>query len=275
MTTHDKEQVRKAAADFIKAKEISQNELATMLDVSPATVSNLINRKWANIDARLWHHVKVYVMPSMPGELYETNDLSSVVNLCNKARQYRFMVGLVGDTGTGKTTALEAYSRRKNVFYTVYDKTMNPKQFFAVLVKKLGISFEGNIHNLINRIAEYLNTVEAPLLIVDEAGKMPRNMILYMHVLRDKTIKNCGIVLAGMPYFKENLKRGVEKEKEGIAEFFRRVNLWHTMKGLTRKEAAQILQDSGVKDTSTLSSTKQIGYLTNEILLLQTINDEI
>ncbi len=209
-------------------------------------------------------------------QVFETNDFSSVVTLCNRARRDNLMVGITADTGMGKTTALETYSKRKNVYYVVYDKTMKPKNFFIALLKQMGFDFEGTIHQMVNRIADELNAQSNPLIIVDEAGKINHTMILYLHVLRDKTIKNCGIVLAGMPYFKSNLIKFSNKEKEGYAEFFRRVNIWHTLTGLTKKETLLILDANGITDAETqkqLCYKKRFADLMNEIYLLHSIND--
>jgi hypothetical protein len=97
-------------------------------------------------------------------------------------------------------------------------------------------------------------------------------MILYLHVLRDKTIKNCGILLGGMPYFKTNLIKYSNKEKEGYAEFLRRINVWHTLKGLSRKEIDLICKEYGIRDAETIREmmpNKRFGDLYNAILLYQ------
>ena len=212
---------------------------------------------------------------TMTNEIFETSDFSSTVTLCNNAKQNRLMVGIIADTGMGKTTTLELYSKRKNVYYVCYDKTMKPKHFFIALLREMGIDFEGTIHQMVNRIADELNNQQSPLVIIDEAGKITHTMILYLHVLRDKTIKNCGIVLAGMPYFKNNLIKFSNKEKEGYAEFFRRVNLWQVLTGLTRNEILLILEANGITDENTMKQLqykKRFGDLMNEILLLKMLN---
>ena len=180
------------------------------------------------------------------------------------------MIGITGDTGTGKTTALTTFATRKNVFYVSYDKTMKPKQFFTALLREMGIDFDGSINEMVNRIAEELNTIASTLVIIDEAGKITHTMILYLHVLRDKTVKNCGIVLGGMPYFKANLLKLSNKQKEGYAEFYRRVNIWHNLTGLSRTEIKSICEASGITEPETIrdmQANKRFGDLQNAILL--------
>ncbi len=205
------------------------------------------------------------------GDLYHTDDYSSVQRLCDKARSYNLMIGLIGDTGQGKTTALNAYqATNSNVFKVVVDKTMNAKRLYVHILDTLGVKFDGNIHDVMLKIAETLNAMNSPLLIVDEAGKMNHVMMLYMHDLREYTKDNCAIVLAGMPYFKSNLQRFAEKGKEGCSEFFRRINLWHTLSGLSKAEIKYICKEEGITDEERikeLSRFKRFGDLINEIML--------
>ena len=208
-------------------------------------------------------------------ELFDTSDFSSIYSLCDRARKDKLLVGIAADTGMGKTTALTSYAKRKNVYYVRYEKMMKPRNFFISLLKEMGIDYEGSINDMVNRIIVELNQQESPLVIVDEAGKITHAMILYLHDLRDKTNKKAGIVLAGMPYFKNNLIKFSNKEKEGYSEFFRRINLWHTLNGLTRKEIQLILDAHGISDSETQKQfhyKKRFGDLMNEIYLLKYLN---
>jgi len=110
------------------------------------------------------------------------------------------MTALTADTGMGKTTCIKAYAAsKKNVYIVTVDKTMNTKRFFLSILKTLNVSFDGNIHDIMLKIAETLNALESPLLIIDEAGKLNHVMLLYLHDLREHTKENGGILLSGMP----------------------------------------------------------------------------
>ncbi len=268
-----KNEIKEAIKVYKASKGLSQNKLATQIGISAATLSQIENDNWQDIKEDMWRKVwnKVSNVQQV-NNLFETTDFKACFNACEAARKHHLMVGIIGDTGLGKTTALEAYSSRKNVFYVAYDKTMKPKQFFIALLREMGISFEGSINEMVNRIAEELNIISSPLVIIDEAGKITHTMILYLHVLRDKTNKNCGIALGGMPYFKSNLIKLSNKEKEGYAEFYRRINVWHTLKGLSRSEIEYICQSACITDIEIIKdmqSKKKFGELSNAILLYQ------
>jgi DNA transposition AAA+ family ATPase len=275
MTNVQKDEIRQAINNYCTAKGLSKNEFATQAGVSGATLSKIQNGKWEDIATAIWrkllNKVRTYV-----AQVLQTADFAATVKLCNAARKNHFMIGLLADTGMGKTTSLTACANSKSTFYVAFDKTMRPKQFFAALLKEMGIAFEGNIHAMVNKVADELNEMESPLIMIDEAGKLTHTMILYLHVLRDKTIKNCGIVLAGMPYFKANLSKLSTKQKEGYAEFYRRVNLWHELEGLSRDEINQICKAYGItgdEDLREFRNKRRFGDLMNAIILHQTINE--
>lgn len=273
-----KEQIKEAINSYCQARGVSKKELATQAGVSDATLSKIENQKWDDINEKMWRKIWNKVRDATKPGLFNTTDFTTCKKVCDAARQHHFMIGLTADTGIGKTTALTSYSFNKNVFYVVYDKTMAPKHFFSDLLKEMGISFAGNINEMVNRIADEINTLDAPLLIVDEAGKLTHTMILYLHVLRDKTFNNCGIVLSGMPYFKSNLIKLTNRQKEGCAEFYRRINLWQTLEGLKASEITYICQQYGISDEETLKDMKgkkRFGDLQNAILLHQIENSEV
>jgi len=273
----EKEDIRNAINKYCTAKGLSKEELATQAGISGATLSKIENRKWDDIAEKLWRKLWNKVNDPNSISLVRTADYATCEKVCSLAQKNHFMIGLSADTGMGKTTALNAYSLRKNVFFIGYEKSMAPRHFFVALLREMGIQFEGNINEMINRIADELTTINSPLLIIDESGKLTHTMILYLHVLRDKTIKNCGIVLAGMPYFRNNLIKFSNKQKEGYAEFYRRVQLWQELRGLSRSEITFVCNSNGITDNETIKEfqgKKRFGDLYNEILLHQIQNEE-
>lgn len=274
----EKSEIKKAVNDYCKEKGIRRLELAIKSGISDSVFCDLENEDWHKISNSAYLRIWNFVTFNKVDNLCPTADFISAIKLCDKARKYKFMVGLTADTGMGKTTALTSYSRQKNVFYLSYDKTMNPRQFFVSLLRELAYPFDGNLNEMINRASEELNRLDSPLLIIDEAGKLNHTMILYLHVLRDKTHHNCGIVLAGMPYFKTNMYHYTDREKEGYAEFLRRINIWQSFGGLSAKEVEDICQKNEITNPDKikeLKRKKRFGDLMNEIYLDKIMRGEL
>ena len=273
----EKSDIRAAVNGYCQERGLSKADLATRLGISGATLSNIETGKWDKLDEKMWLKVwqEVGHAPQVAPVL-ETRNLATVRQMCEQTRTNALMVGLLGDTGLGKTTALEYYARRPRVYYVAYDKTMRPKHFFAAVLQTLGVSFTGSVHEMLGRVADELNGKATPLLIIDEAGKLTHQMYLYIHVLRERTKRNCGIVLAGMPYFRTNLLKDVNRQKEGAAEFFRRVNLWTELERPTRAEIKAVCEAHGVTDSETVKEMQRhhdFGNLTNALLLANLENN--
>lgn len=219
--------------------------------------------------------IKSFIDRKTGGDIYQSTDFVSIFKACDAARKFHLMIGVLADTGVGKTTAVRTYARQKNVFYVSFCKSVKANQFFADLLRELGVSFEGPLNAKINRVAEELNKKDHPLLIIDEAGKITHPIMLYLQELRDKTSSNCGIILAGMPYFKANLQKFADRQKEGYAEFLRRINLWHKCLGLKPDEVTEICRINGVTDKDKIKefrTLKRFGDLMNGIYLYKVMN---
>ncbi len=270
VTNEFKLQVQASIAPFLKVKGITQKELATMLEMSDAVISNIKNSKWESIDDKVWRKVWNLVNPENAGGLYNTRDYETVINACNAARSVKYMLGITADTGMGKTTALQAYALRPHVFYYYLDSTVTPRIFLKDMLRIMGVKFEGTLNAMLNKIADELNTIASPLVILDECGKMSAKMMLLIHSLRDKTIANAGFILAGMPDFKNTLIKCVERGKTGYGEFHRRINVWSELEGLTAEEITTVLIDNGITDKDEQREFRKFtrfGDLMNEIKL--------
>jgi DNA transposition AAA+ family ATPase len=271
----DKSEIKNAINEYCTVKVISKNDLATQIDVSPATLSKIEKDDWQSINDRMWLKIWNYVKPLLTADIYQTQDFATVISLCENTQNNHFMTGLIGDTGMGKTTALKTYARKENVYYIYFDMNMKPKHFLFELGRLLGFEMDSNPYEMVKTISDTLNQKISPLIIIDEAGKLSDQMLMMLHVLRDKTANNCGIVLAGMPYFRANLIKKSNKQKIGISEFLSRVMIWNELEGLKQKEVLFICEKQGVTDTETIKSLKSIRRfrdLMNQILLHKQIN---
>mgnify|MGYP006280430887 CR=1 FL=1 len=258
MEKSNKLKIKKTLIQFTKKKGISNNELASLIGVSSATISNIVNERWDTLKeemlVRVWNTVK----PST-WKIIGTSNFNAVQALCNEAQTNQRMYGLIGYTGAGKTTALfEYYRSNPRVYYVVGKKSMRPKRFFEKLLKQMGILFSGTIYDMIERIAQELNKKPGTLLIIDEAGKLDQTMFMYLHDLRDETINTTGMVLAGVEYFKANLLKAVEKQKQGMPEFMGRIMAWQELNTPTKKEIEAICEKNGLADKQKI---KELGRI--------------
>lgn len=274
----EKSLLKQSINDFCKEHALSKSAFAKRCGVSDGTLSFIENEQFEKVSDEMVQKINSFINKVNVNDIYQSVDFLDAFAACDLARTHHLMIGLIANTGMGKTTTLRTYARKKNVFYVSFCKSVKAGQFFSELLRELGVSFDGSLNEKINRAAKELNKKDHPLLIIDEAGKITHPIMLYLQELRDKTISNCGIILAGMPYFKTNLQKYADRQKEGCAEFLRRINVWHTFLGLSPKEVEEICSRNGLddpKEIESLRSIKRFGDLMNEIFLYKIRKDRM
>lgn len=267
LTNDQKRQIIEAVNLHKAAKDWGNAQLSRETGINEGTISQMLSGKTDGTD-RNWLLLKKVANPEGIEGLFQTKDFESVLRVCNMAIQHKMMLGLTGNTGMGKSTALTAFSKRKNVHYYYVDRTLTPRVFLKDLLRKMGVPYDGSLNDMLNQAAEELNTQIDPLVILDECGKLSDKMIGIIHSLRDKTIFNCGFVLAGMPDFQNMLIKLKNKGVTGYGEFYRRINDWHHLSGLTSEEIVFVLNKHGItgkEDQREYRRLTQFGDLMNAI----------
>ena len=235
--------------DYVNRKGISKNDLAARIGVSAATLTNIQKERDDLLKSSMLRKVYNYVADKkQKGWQYvATSNFNTIQKACFDVQKNHRMLSIIGYTGAGKTTSLRYYYRNnKNVYYIESCKSMRPKQFFKKLLNEMGIHYSGTIYDMIQLVAKELNTQENPLLIIDEAGKLSQTHFMYLHDLRNATDNTTGIILSGVEYFKLNLEKAVDKQKEGMPEFYDRVFLWQELFAPTKEEIIKICESNGI-----------------------------
>jgi DNA transposition AAA+ family ATPase len=233
-----KQEAKELLIDFLEKKQVSKVKLANKIGVSNSVLTCVTQEQWENVSEEMLLKI-VNALKFSPGNyrIIKTGNFVTVQNLCEYVSRWHQMSGLIGFTGAGKTTALKHYYKSNpNVYYVECKKSVNNRQFFKELLNELGVSFDGTPYDMFKRIVKEFKTKENPLLIIDEAGKLSHSQILSLHDLRNETEHNLGIILSGCKYFRENLEKGVKKEKIGIPEFYSRISIWQNLNTPTNEE---------------------------------------
>lgn len=266
-------EVRHLVGVLLSQKQISQNELAKSLGISPATLSNIQNERWERINESMLLKIKSKLKPQEKWVIVKTSNFQTVFSTCNEARKLKRMVCVVGFTGAGKTTALRAYfNQNPNTYLLTCKRAMRAKQFLSNILKALGVNFVGTDYEMIQRISEELTSRENPLLIIGEASKLSPLILMYLQDLWDNIEDNSGIVLAGVEYFHSNLTKAVERSKIGMPEFFGRVSLWQELAEPTPKEIQAICENNGVTDPQNIKRLSRLGNYRAVFNAVQNLN---
>ncbi len=253
------QEVRELICNYLEIKEVSQNELAKMVEVSPATLSNIVNEVWERVNEKMLLKIKSF-FGKREWVNIETDNFLTVRDCCNNARKNKTMMGIIGCAGAGKTTALWSYyNSHANTFLVSCNRAMKTKQFLGEILKSLGINYVASDYEMVKMIIETMNKKSNPLLIIDEASKLSPNALMYMQDIWDGIEDNAGVILAGVEYLYENLKKNADRNKIGMPEFYSRVSLWQYLQEPTKREIEAVCINNGVTDPNEIKKMYRLG----------------
>ena len=95
---------------------------------------------------------------------------------------------------------------------------------------------------------------------------------MYLQDIWDGIEENAGLILAGVEYLYSNMKKGAERNKQGIPEFYGRIASWLELTEPTTKEIKAICQFNGVENPSEVTGIlglKNFRYVRNIIINLK------
>ncbi len=137
-----------------------------------------------------------------------------IAKLCDAAREYQRIGFIFGDTQTGKTTALEAYTAANNHGSTIYVRMPTGGSvggFARALAKALRISPRLEMFELMERVKSAID--DRMLLIIDEAhqvlmGRREKNVRAIELIREIHDVTRCGVIVCGTNVFRDELENG-------------------------------------------------------------------
>lgn len=235
------------------AKQLSQNEMARELEISPAQLINLRKGNWDKISNKLLQRVANYFSID-DWKIRDTRNMRIIRNLCNDAKENSRFLAISAYSGAGKTTAARHFARvNAHTYYVLSDFMMSRREFAAEIQRAMGISEGGKIRDMVLAISSKLNSLERPLILIDDAGKLNDGCMRTLQLIYDQTEFNAGLVLLGTEYLKDNIDKGAARNRMGFRELRRRIAYWQALRKPNRQEIAYICADYGISDEKVVS----------------------
>lgn len=280
MTLDQKNQIKELVSQRIADTKLSNNVAATQIGVSPAMLSHLLNNKHEHLGDKTWMRFAHWVNhnTSKQWTILNLPNFKNISSLCKDAKSNHRFLAVAGETGLGKTTALRNYvSKNENSFYTLATITMGRKEFLSAIQRSIGLDTDGSLHKRIYSIINRLKSMESPLLILDDCGKLNDGCLRLIQVIFDELEGHIGLVLSGTNAFRNYINKMATKDKIGFRELKRRVGYWLPMSEVTNAIVGQIAKSYGVEETAAVvylaGHCKDLGSLKESLLNYQRVVD--
>ena len=255
MTHTEKIQTVEALERFI-AQKGSQNKVATSMQVSPATLSQMRAHNWENISDEMWRKVGAYVGATATGWAFApTRNSSELLEFFKDSQEHALVMAITGKAGAGKTETAKKYeSENKNAFLMSCNEYWDKRWFLRELLQKMGKEHSGmTLPEMMHKAVLLLKSIENPIIILDEADKLADNVLLFFITLYNELENHCGIVLMATHFLEKRIRRGVAMEKKGYREIYSRVGLrFIELEGISYSDIEKVCKANGIDDSTTI-----------------------
>ncbi|MDX1350241.1 MAG: AAA family ATPase [Putridiphycobacter sp.] len=227
METTQKEQIRKAVLDARTNFGGSDSAFANVLGISPSIFSRLKKGQTDKIvsdetwlDWAMTYNVD---LANTNWKIVETRVYKEIRDNLMFCQMNGASMMLADENGIGKTVSAKYVTKQlKNAFYVDCSQAHDKRSLMRLLCQTVGLGSKGNFNDLKTRFKFYINTLETPLIVLDEFGDIEYQAFLMIKELYNGTEGSCAWYAMGAQALKAKMRRGINNEKIGYAELFDR-----------------------------------------------------
>jgi DNA transposition AAA+ family ATPase len=260
-TNNDKERIKFLFKNRIEMMGISQNQAATMAGVSGGAISQVFNGSYAGDDSNVYRKLAVWVdYRASNWEDAPTKNQQIVETLLTEAKTYSQCFAIVGPAGCGKSGAFRMFSTsHKNVIHLTCGEHWNKSDFLNETLLQLGRNSQAlTISDKMFLAVKLILNMENPLFILDEADKLPDNVLIFFITLYNKLEDNAGLVMSATDHLVKRIERGVKYNKKGYNEIYSRIGRkFIELKSLRAKDVELVCLANKIDDKHVIASIVQ------------------
>lgn len=238
----------------------SRNQAATTLGVSPSHLSAILNGKWDKVSYAMWNMLSHKIKQDGGGakrsdgwQLHESTAFQELTLTFEEAQRTKLAVWVVGEAGSGKTTAAKAYRvDHRDVFYILCAEDMHRGDFIGELYRAVGAHTDiAGVRGQFEAVLSKLNGMGAPLLIFDEGDKLSESVFSYFVSIYNRLEGRAGIVFLSTAHIKRRMSIGLVYNKRGYSEIYSRIGRgFFDLTPATDADISAIAQINGLTNVS-------------------------
>lgn len=204
----------------------SQSKVANKCQVSEATISQMMAKKWDDTTDRIWSKVASALgYSSDDWELVQTTNYRIITQVLNDAKQKSMFFAISEGAGAGKSAALKSYFEASNGggIYLLSALEWGKRDFLNHLAKSLGLDVSRGYVSLDQLSAHIISHFQfrrqyKPILIIDEADKLKPSALRFLIPLYNACEGFLGCVISGTDNLEKEIRKGVKHNQKGFDE---------------------------------------------------------
>ncbi len=257
-----KEKTRERLAKYVQRYPSLNMAAASLKDISPASVSNILQKKWNVIGEKMWLRLEAQLARNDGWQIYATRAYKDMTLYLRVAQEESRVMWIAAPAGIGKSTAAGSYAAlNRNVFRLTCSSDMTKTDFVQELAALVGVRTSGlTVRASFSAILRHLATLQQPLLVFDEADKLPDSVMYYFISIYNALEDRAGIVFLSTNYIRQRIRRGVDKGKKGYDELESRIcRSYVDLTPVSASEVEQICLANGLQAREGIARVKTEG----------------
>jgi hypothetical protein len=221
-----KEKIAFALFDRRKVYD-TDKALSIAFDLAPSNISQLRNGRYEFLSDGKWitlaRMLEVNIRDEKPWKTVETETYKYIYKQLQACQKMSMSAILVDYCGIGKTYTAKQYAR--NNYYVAYidcSQVKTKRKLIQEIAHKFGINTGAKYDAMYGDLIYYINSLQNPLIIIDEAGDLEYGAFLELKALWNACDKTCGWYIMGADGLKSLMERNRNNQKVGYAEIFDR-----------------------------------------------------
>jgi hypothetical protein len=217
-----------SAIEANRANYPSDAKHAASLGISTSVYSSIRNGKTDRMmsDAN-WITVARRLGVSLRGEMEwkaaRTATFQFVTTQLELCQQSGLSAILCDLPNIGKTfTAKHYVASHPNAVYVDCSQVKTKLKLIRKIAAEFGVDSKGHYSDVYEDLVYYLRSIQAPLIILDEAGDLQYEAFLELKALWNATERCCAWYMMGADGLKEKINRSIECKKVGYTEMLSR-----------------------------------------------------
>ena len=234
-------QIIRAVFEYREKNGLSQEKLAKALGVNSSYISAWANGKleYKSAEGVLSpigdvHYTKAakaigFALKKEYWNTIETSQLVDILYHLEQSREHGSMKMIIGETGCGKTYAVDTYCREnpEHLYRLTLSNVSSIYDVIDELTEKIGLSTtikrQGKVIRVVRKLRELNDRGVKPQIIMDEGENVKLPVLGLCKALYDQLNKYCSIVIMGTPELQDILRSFCRRGKVGARQFARRV----------------------------------------------------
>lgn len=207
----------------------SDSKHAVALGINTAQYSRAFNKGeldnvladalWVSIARRLGIQLK----ETMPWVTVKTETYNYISLQLEACKSQSISAIFCDKAGIGKThTAKDFVSRNRNAVYIDCSQVKTKQKLVRKIAQEFGVSHTGKYSDVYEDLVFYIKQLEAPIVILDEAGDLDYPAFLELKALWNACEYACGWYMMGADGLRAKIDRLRDQKKVGYTEIFDR-----------------------------------------------------